>query len=116
MFGWGRKMQEIAGDGLPVRNGITYTEDQRRVLDMLCLCGELGGVGPQEPYSSYLRRLIDRLIELERQGSECRNEGRMVEQATDPTNWTDQERSFYAAGFNDHVKHAYSSSTSETKR
>lgn len=51
---------------VPVRDGLTYEEDRSRVMDMLRLSGELGGLGPREPYSGYLRRLLDRLIELER--------------------------------------------------
>lgn len=78
MFGWARKVKEIAGlsDGVPIRDGLTYAQDQKRVLDMLCLCGELGGLNPRESYSSYLRRLINRVIELECNTvtEVCRNE------------------------------------------
>lgn len=57
-------------DGIPLRDGLTYEEDRRRVLDMLCLCGELDGLGPGESYSGYLRRLIDEVIRLRRADGE----------------------------------------------
>lgn len=53
-------------DDVPIRDGLTFQEDQKRVLDMLCLCGELDGLGPNESYSSYLRRILDALIEARR--------------------------------------------------
>lgn len=48
------------------RDGLTFEEDRSQVLDMLCLCGECDGIGDDESYSSYLRRLLDRLIVLEK--------------------------------------------------
>lgn len=58
-----RRKPRAAEDGVPIRDGLTYSEDRGRVLDMLCLCGELGGMRPMESYSSYLRRLIDAFVE-----------------------------------------------------
>lgn len=33
-------------------------------LEMLCLCGEAGGLREGETYPSYLRRLLDEMIRL----------------------------------------------------
>lgn len=61
---------QLGPDGIPIRDGLTYEQDSKRVLDMLCLCGELDGLGPRESYSSYLRRMIDELIRLKRAAGE----------------------------------------------
>ncbi len=41
--------------------------DEHRCTDMLILCGELGGMKAGESPVTYLRRLIDRVIELEKE-------------------------------------------------
>jgi hypothetical protein len=41
-------------------------DEGQRCLNMLTLCGELGGKRTGEMPSSYLRRLIDAVIDLER--------------------------------------------------
>ncbi len=41
--------------------------DELDCTRMLLLCGELGGMQPGEAPAKYLRRLIDRVIELEKE-------------------------------------------------
>jgi hypothetical protein len=51
-----------AGEAEYAQQGQEYKND---VEGMLFYCGELGGKRPTEGYAAYLRRILDRLIELE---------------------------------------------------
>jgi len=52
-----------------MENGLNYLpgskEDQQRVVDMLLLCGELGGKRKDETFTAYLRRILDAATPVE---------------------------------------------------
>lgn len=78
------KLREGAKGALIITEGaLVRAEKAERALaeltplrDMLLLCGELGGMHPDESVAQYLRRLIDHIISTEHERLDEAREGK----------------------------------------